>query len=67
MAWLGLSYKGKGTGSSGLRHLTMACGIPVVAAEVADTEGSKADWVRLRNMRGPSVVAYECDMWRVKR
>jgi len=39
----------------------------VVAAEVADTEGSKADWVRLRNMRGPSVVAYECDMWRVKR
>lgn len=48
--------------TAGLKHLAMGHGIPVVAVGAADTEGLKADRVRLRDMWGPSVVSYECDM-----
>ena len=48
--------------TAGLKHLAMTYGVPVVAVGVAYTEGLKADRVRLRDMWGPSVVSYECDM-----
>ena len=48
--------------TAGLKHLAMSYGVPVVAVEAADTEGLKADRVGLRDMWGPSVVSYECDM-----
>ena len=48
--------------TAGLKHLAMSYGVPVVAVGAADTEGLKADRVRLRDMWGPSVVSYECDM-----
>ena len=48
--------------TAGLKHLAMVYGLPVVAVGAADTEGLKADRVQLRDMWGPSVVSYECDM-----
>lgn len=48
--------------TAGLKHLAMTYGVPVIAVAAADTEGLRADRVRLRDMWGPSVVSYECDM-----
>ena len=48
--------------TAGLKYLAMVYGLPVVAVGAADTEGLKADRVRLRDMWGPSIVSYECDM-----
>ena len=45
-----------------LKELSLSAHVPIIAISAVDTEGLRADRLRLHHLRGSSALAFECDV-----